>query len=130
MAEVLSELAIFQTQIAARQSVHGGDCAATILRVCRSHEELRTRLESVEAARRDAQESRFALIIQNEELGAELAATRTRLESVEVALHFYANEDNWFPGVGINRGLPCSVEADEGKIARTALATANDGNTG
>lgn len=46
-------------------------------------ESLRTRLESVEAARRDAQESRFGLIVENEELGAELAATRACLESAE-----------------------------------------------
>jgi hypothetical protein len=104
-----------------------------LCQACTAHVQvaaLRTRLESVEAAGRDAQESRFGLIVENEELGADLAATRSRLESAEAALHFYANEDNWFPGVGINRGLPCSVEADEGKIARTALATANDGNTG
>lgn len=47
---------------------------------------LRTRLESVEAARRDAREGRFDVIIENEELGAELAALRTRLESAEAAL--------------------------------------------
>jgi DNA repair exonuclease SbcCD ATPase subunit len=49
-------------------------------------EELRARLESAEAARRDAQESRFAMIIENEELGADLADLRGRLESAEAAL--------------------------------------------